>query len=112
MRLICTLALLLLTMWLAAQQKTYCNPLNLDYAYTPIPNAARWGHHRATADPVIVNYKDEYYLFSTNQWGYWHSADLLHWTFIARKFLRPWNAGYDELCAPAVGIIGDTMLVF
>ena len=26
--------------------------------------------------------------------------------------LPPWNAGYDELCAPAVGIINDTMLVF
>ena len=95
-----------------AAQKTYCNPINIDYGYTPIPNFSEWGKHRATADPVIVNYKGDYYLFSTNQWGYWWSNDMLNWKFISRKFLRPWNEGYDELCAPAVGIVGDTMLVF
>lgn len=96
-----------------AINQTYCNPINLDYGYTPIPNFSEWGRHRATADPVIVNYKDNYYLFSTNQWGYWWSADLSQWTFQPRKFLRPWNGDvYDELCAPAVGVVGDTMLVF
>ncbi len=93
-------------------QTTYCNPVNIDYGYTPIPNFATGGRHRATADPVIVNYKGDYYLFSTNQWGYWHSPDMVDWHYVARRFLRPWNEGYDELCAPAVGIIGDTMLVF
>lgn len=92
---------------------TYCNPINLDYGYTPIPNFSEWGRHRATADPVVVNYKGDYYLFSTNQWGYWWSSDLRNWNYISRRFLRPWNTGtYDELCAPAVGIIGDTMIVF
>jgi xylan 1,4-beta-xylosidase len=96
-----------------SQQKTYCNPINIDYGYTPIPNFSESGRHRATADPVIVNYKGDYYLFSTNQWGYWWSGDMLKWNFVSRKFLRPWNTGtYDELCAPAVGIIGDTMIVF
>jgi hypothetical protein len=91
---------------------TYCNPINIDYGYTPIPNFTEWGKHRATADPVIVNYKGDYYLFSTNQWGYWWSSDMLNWNFISKKFLRPWNGGvYDELCAPAVGIVGDTMIV-
>lgn len=95
------------------QQRTYCNPINIDYGYTPIPNFSEWGHHRATADPVIVNYKSDYYLFSTNQWGYWWGHDMLNWKFISGKFLRPWNTGtYDELCAPAVGMIGDTMIVF
>ena len=94
------------------KQKTYCNPINIDYGYTPIPNFSEWGRHRTTADPVIVTYKGDYYLFSTNQWGYWWSSDMLNWKFISKKFLRPWNAGYDELCAPAVGIIGDTMIVF
>jgi hypothetical protein len=95
-----------------SQQKTYCNPINIDYGYTPIPNFSEWGRHRATADPVIVNYKGDYYLFSTNQWGYWWSSDMLNWNFVSKKFLRPWTKSYDELCAPAVGIIGDTMLVF
>lgn len=106
------------TSYASAQQKTYCNPVNIDYGYTPIPNFTEWGKHRATADPAIVNYKGDFYLFSTNQWGYWWSSDMLNWHFISRKFLRPWNETlngnriYDELCAPAVGIIGDTMIVF
>jgi xylan 1,4-beta-xylosidase len=98
---------------LGGRGATYCNPINIDYGYTPIPNFSESGRHRATADPVIVLYKGDYYLFSTNQWGYWWSNDMLHWNFISKKFLRPWNTGtYDELCAPAVGIIGDTMIVF
>ena len=96
----------------SAQQKTYCNPINLDYGYTPIPNFSTWGKHRATADPVIVNYKGDYYLFSTNQWGYWWSSDMNNWNFVSKKFLRPWHNVYDELCAPGIGILGDTMLVF
>ncbi len=104
--------LIFLNIYSSAQQKTYCNPINIDYGYTPIPSFSEWGRHRATADPVIVNYKGDYYLFSTNQWGYWYSSDMLNWKFISKKFLRPWNEGYDELCAPAVGIIGDTMIVF
>lgn len=93
------------------QQQTYCNPVNLDYGYTPIPNFSEWGRHRATADPVIVNYKGTYILFSTNQWGYWTSTDMFNWKFHSRLFLNPWNKVYDELCAPAVGIVGDTVLV-
>lgn len=103
---------LLLSIVSDAQQKTYCNPIDIDYGYTPIPNFSEWGRHRATADPVIANYKGDYYLFSTNQWGYWWSNDLIKWNYVSRRFLRPWNEGYDELCAPALGIIGDTMIVF
>jgi len=106
------LSILCLIIHLPAQtQKTYCNPINIDYGYTPIPDFSEGGRHRATADPVIVNYKGDYFLFSTNQWGYWWSSDMVSWNFISRRFLRPWNKVYDELCAPAVGIIGDTMLV-
>ena len=105
------LMLLLLSIESTAQEKTYCNPINIDYGYTPIPNFSTWGRHRATADPVIVNYKGDYYLFSTNQWGYWWSKDMSNWNFVSKTFLRPWHHVYDELCAPAVGIIGDTMVV-
>lgn len=94
-----------------SQFKTYANPMNLDYGFTPIPNFAEDGKHRATADPVIVTYKKNYFLFSTNQWGYWYSPDLSQWTFVPRKFLREWNKVYDELCAPAVWTVGDTMFV-
>jgi xylan 1,4-beta-xylosidase len=93
-------------------QKTYCNPLNLDYGYCPIPNFTESGKHRATADPVIVLYKGDYYLFSTNQWGYWWSPDLSKWNFVSRSFMKPYHKVYDDLCAPAVWVQGDTLLVF
>jgi xylan 1,4-beta-xylosidase len=93
-------------------QKTYCNPLDLDYGYCPIPNFTESGKHRATADPVIVLYKGDYFLFSTNQRGYWWSTDLNHWTFISRSFLKSYHKVYDDLCAPAVWVQGDTLLVF
>src|SRR5208283_2036894 len=82
-------------------QKTYCNPVNIDYGYTPIPDFSQAGRHRATADPVITLFQGDYYLFSTNQWGYWWSPDMLHWNFVRRSFLKPWHHVYDDLCAPA-----------
>jgi len=111
-KILLTITLFCGTYTVLAQQKTYCNPINIDYGYTPFESFTEWGKHRATADPVIVNYKGDFYLFSTNQWGYWHSADMLNWKFHERKFLRPWNKTKDELCAPGVGIVGDTMVVF
>jgi len=97
-----------------AQQKTYCNPINLDYGFCPIPNFVEQGKHRATADPTITLFKGDYYLFSTNQWGYWWSSDMLHWKFVPRKFLKPYQTAkpiYDELCAPATLVLHDTLLV-
>ena len=106
------LIVLLFLSFNSSAQKTYCNPINLDYGYCPIPNFTESGKHRATADPVIVTYKGDYYLFSTNQWGYWWSTDLNHWNFVSRTFLKPWHKVYDDLCAPAVWVQNDTMLVF
>lgn len=85
--------------------------MNLDYGFTPIPHFSEQGHHRATADPVITLFQGKYYLFSTNQWGYWWSEDLVTWNFISRKFLKPWHEVYDELCAPGTLVLGDTLLV-
>lgn len=105
------LILLFISTYGIAQQKTYCNPINIDYGYCPIPGFVTQGKHRATADPVITFFKGEYYLFSTNQWGYWHSKDMLNWKFISRKFLRPEHKVYDELCAPSLSFVNDTLLV-
>ncbi|GHE33516.1 hypothetical protein [Sphingobacterium griseoflavum] len=44
--------LLLCTVQGQTRQTTYCNPINIDYGYTPIPNFSEWDRHRATADPV------------------------------------------------------------
>ena len=38
-----------------AQQKTYCNPINIDYGYCPIPNFSAQGKHRATASTIFSN---------------------------------------------------------
>lgn len=96
---------------LSSQQKTYCNPINIDYGYTPFDVFSAQGKHRATADPVIVNFKDDLFLFSTNQEGYWHSDDMLHWTFVSRKFLRD-NKYIHDLNAPAVWAMKDTLYVY
>lgn len=92
-------------------QKTYCNPINVDYGFCPIPNFVEQGKHRATADPAIVLFRGDYYLFSTNQWGYWWSNDMLHWNFVPRKFLKPQHKVYDELCAPAPFVMDDALYV-
>jgi len=103
--------LLLSSIYGFTQQKTYCNPINIDYGYCPIPDFVKQGKHRATADPVITYFKGEYYLFSTNQWGYWHSKDMVDWKFIPRKFLKPENKVWDELCAPSLAFVNDTLTV-
>lgn len=100
-----------------AQQKTYCNPINIDYGYCPIPNFTTWGKHRTSADPAIVNYKGDYYLFGTNQSGYWWSSDLSDWHFVSRPFLTEEAVEttpnkWDDLCAPAAWVQGDTLCVF
>jgi len=79
--------------------KTYCNPMNLDYAFIRNPNPIDCKNHRSTADPVCIEYKGLYYLFSTNQYGYWWSKDLLNWHFIEHSFKE--NACGDQVCAPA-----------
>jgi xylan 1,4-beta-xylosidase len=91
--------------------RSYCNPINIDYGYTPIPDFSEAGRHRTTADPVITLFQGDYYLFSTNQWGYWWSKDMSHWHFISRSFLKPWHHVYDDLCAPATLVLGDTLLL-
>ena len=63
------------------QGNTYCNPLNLDYTYM-IYNAHNDISYRSGADPAVVRFRNEYYMFVTRSLGYWHSTDLLNWTFI------------------------------
>lgn len=94
-----------------SQQKTYCNPVNIDYGYTPFEVFSKQGKHRATADPVIVNFKNRLYLFSTNQEGYWHSEDMLNWKFVSRKFLRD-DKYIHDLNAPAAWVMKDTLYVY
>ncbi|MEP7254002.1 MAG: family 43 glycosylhydrolase [Ginsengibacter sp.] len=63
------------------QMNTYCNPLNVDYTYM-IYNANNDISYRSGADPAVVKFKNEYYMFVTRSLGYWHSTDLNNWDFI------------------------------
>lgn len=63
------------------RQTTYCNPLNIDYSYM-IYNSDRDLSYRSGADPSVVEFRGEYYMFVTRSMGYWHSKDLLNWDFI------------------------------
>ena len=94
-----------------AQQKTFCNPINIDYGYTPFKQFSAQGKHRATADPVIINFQKKYFLFSTNQEGYWWSEDMLNWKFVYRKFLLDDKYTHD-LNAPGVFAMKDALYVY
>lgn len=60
---------------------TYCNPLNIDYTYMIYNSNKDWSY-RSGADPAVVEFRGEYYMFVTRSFGYWHSTDLLQWDFI------------------------------
>jgi len=56
---------------------------------------------------MLVQYKDEYFLFATNQGGFYWSKDLSQWNFVYSSFHRlPTD---DDQCAPAAYVSGDTL---
>ena len=60
------------------QQTTFCNPRNLDYGWGCFQKREKKA--RTAADPVIVLFKDKYYLFTTMDiGGYRVSDDLITW---------------------------------
>ena len=89
---------------LYAQGNTYCNPINLDYTYM-IYNAHRDLSYRSGADPAVVRFKNEYYMFVTRSMGYWHSTDLHNWQFITP---RQWY--FQGSNAPAAFNYKDSLL--
>ncbi len=87
-----------------AQMKTYCNPINLDYTYM-IYNSDRNISYRSGADPAVVEFRGEYYLFVTRSLGYWHSTDLSNWDFI-----KPEKWYFQGSNAPAAHNYKDSVL--
>ena len=59
------------------EQTTICNPLNLSYRFC-LDKPSR----REAADPTMISFKNEYYLFVSKSGGYWHSTDLIQWDLI------------------------------
>lgn len=89
---------------------TYCNPLNIAYNFKYHRHTGFNGPtHRSTADPIIVPYKGDYYLFSTNQSGYYVSKNLASWQYIFAGFQR--KPTDDDQCAPTVEVFGDTLIM-
>ncbi len=86
------------------QMNTYCNPLNIDYTYA-IYDAARNISYRSGADPAVVRFRGEYYMFVTRSMGYWHSTDLSNWTFI-----KPEKWYFQGSNAPAAQNFKDSVL--
>ena len=90
----------------SSSQKTYCNPMDIDYKYN-FEQLNDSISYRSGADPVIVNHKGEYFLFVTISGGYWHSKDLLHW-----KYIVPNKWPMEDMCAPAAMSVRDTLYLF
>jgi hypothetical protein len=77
---------------------TFCNPLDLDYRFELDPPS-----RREAADPTLVKFKGEYWLFASKSGGYWHSPDLIHWKLVEPKGLPL------EDWAPTVEVIGERL---
>ncbi|MBV9880716.1 MAG: family 43 glycosylhydrolase, partial [Gemmatirosa sp.] len=81
-----------------APSTTFANPLDLDYRF--MPNAPS---RREAADPTIVRYRGEYWLFASKSGGYWHTRDFRAWTLVV-------PTGFDlEAYAPAVMELGGRL---
>ena len=86
-------------------QTTYCNPLDIDYSYM-VYNSDRNLSYRSGADPAVVEFRGEYYMFVTRSHGYWHSEDLVNWDFVT-----PASIWYPQGCnAPAAHNYKDSLL--
>lgn len=83
--------------------RTWANPLDIDYKYN-FEQINSGVSYRSGADPVIVNHKGEYFLFSTIAGGWWHSPDLIHWRFVV-----PNRWPFEDIVAPAALSVRDTL---
>ena len=60
--------------------KAFCNPLDINYEYRVYDEGGPVCIE--AADPVVVTFENDYYLFSSVTNGYWVSDDLVSWEFI------------------------------
>lgn len=102
--LILTLATALPTLEAQESYSTYCNPIDLDYTYM-IYDARNNISYRAGADPAVVEFRDEYYMFVTRSLGYWHSKNLSDW-----EFIEPEKWYFQGSNAPAAFNYKDSLL--
>ena len=84
------------------QQTTFCNPMNLEYGWGCFQKREKKA--RTAADPVIVLFKDKYYLFTTMDiGGYRVSDDLITWKDVYfNPEIHASALDIDHYVAPAV----------
>lgn len=82
----------------STRQTTICNPVNLSYRFC-LDTPSR----REAADPTMVTFKGEYYLFASKSGGYFHSKDLISWDLITTADLPL------EDYAPDAVVMKDTL---
>ncbi len=108
-RIFLTTLTLFLTVYVKAQEvvpQTYCNPIDLDYTYM-VYNSSRNISYRSGADPAVIEFRGEYYMFVTRSFGYWHSTDLVHWNFI-----KPKQWFFEGCNAPTAFNYKDSLVYF
>lgn len=88
---------------------TTCNPVDISYMIQrgkTNDDGTVSGVYIESADPAVVVYKGEYWLFASHGEGYWVSDDLADWEFIQVDLKKqPEFARY----APATCVVGDTL---
>lgn len=91
-----------------AQKKinTYCNPIDIDYSYM-VYNSSKNQSYRSGADPAVIEFRGEYYMFVTRSFGYWHSTDLINWNFI-----KPQQWFFEGCNAPTAFNYKDSQVYF
>lgn len=66
----------------AQRRQTFCNPIDIPYRYAILDGDDNATSFREAADPTVVTFKGEYYLFASKCGVYYHSTDLVNWDAI------------------------------
>ena len=88
-----------------AAQRTYANPVDIDYRYN-FEQMNEGISYRTGADPAIVRFGDAYFMFQTLADGYWMSRDLVDW-----RFVKPDHWPFDSEVAPATLVVGGKLFL-
>ncbi len=86
--------------------ETYINPLDIDYTYM-VYNSSKNISYRSGADPAVIEFRGEYYMFVTRSFGYWHSKDLVNW-----EFIKPKQWFFEGSNAPTAFNYKDSLVYF
>ena len=93
----------------SANPRTVCNPIDLEYMIQrrkKRPDGTLENTMTESADPALVVFRGEYWLFASHGDGYWFSKDMGKWTFVPVDISKPVLSEFKRY-APATCVIGD-----